>query len=189
VFSGEIPTDQTSLYHNNLPTSGFIPVNQDLPPVGNEDNASINGNKLLPSTSLNGAMNTAPWLYEDGTLGTIKIHKLNKTIKVYEGESLDNMRKGIGHFSSTSSWDGNVGLAGHNRGASAYFSFVKDLTTGDQITYTTKYGTRTYEVFIKERINENDFSPLRWTSDNILTLITCVENVPSLRWYVAAREV
>ena len=192
VFSGDIPTDPSSPYHDNLPDSGFVHINQDLPPVGNEGYAPGSPNTstgLLPSTSQSGTMNTVPWLYDDGSLGTLTIHKLNKTIKVYEGESLENMKKGIGHFSSTSAWDGNVGLAGHNRGAAAYFSFVKDLKTGDLITYTTRYGTRTYEVSLKERISETDFSSLRWTTANILTLITCVENVPELRWCVQAREI
>ena len=192
VFSGEIPTDPTSPYHNNLPTGGFVPVDQGLPPVGNEGYApgdSTVDTGLLPSTSQANTMNTLPWPYDDGTIGTLTIHKLNKTIKVYEGESLENMRKGIGHFVSTSAWDGNVGLAGHNRGAAAYFGFVKDLANGDRITYATRYGTRAYEVFAKERISETDFSPLYWTSENILTLITCVENVPGLRWCVQAREI
>ena len=191
VFSGDIPTGPTSPYHNNLPQSGFAHANQDLPPIGNEGHAPGSGDVttgFLPATSQAEAVNTVPWHYEDGSIGTLYIKKLNKTIKVYEGESLENMTKGIGHFVSTSAWDGNVGLAGHNRGAAAYFGFVKDLSAGDTIAYTTRYGTRVYEVYHKERISENDFSSLRWTSDNILTLITCVENMPELRWAVQARE-
>jgi sortase A len=136
-----------------------------------------------------GSPNTIPWPYDDGSLGAVTIHKLDKTVKVYGGESLENMKKGIGHFSSTSAWDGNVGLAGHNRGAAAHFSFVKDLKAGDLITYETRYGTRTYEVCLKGQISETDFSSLSWTPYNMLTLITCVENAPGLRWCVQAREV
>jgi sortase A len=192
VFSGDIPTDPSSPYHNNLPQSGFVPASQDLPPVGGEDYAPGSGNVssgLLPSTSQTTATNTAPWYYEDGSIGTLCVAKTGKTIKVYEGESLSNLAKGAGHFSSTSAWDGNVALAGHNRGNSAYFSFVKDLKDGDTLTYATKYGTRTYKVYSKTQIDENDNLPLSWSGENILTLITCVADVPESRYCAVAREV
>jgi sortase A len=192
VFSGDIPTDPSSPYHNNLPESGFVPVDQDLPAVGNEDYAPGSGNVstgLLPSTSQTAAQNTAPWYYADGSIGTLYVARTGKTITVYEGESLDNLAKGAGHFSSTSAWDGNVSIAGHNRGSSAYFSFVKDLQSGDALTYTTRYGARTYKVYSKTQINEYDNLPLSWSDENILTLITCIANVPELRCSVIAREV
>jgi sortase A len=192
VFSGEIPTSPSSPYHNNLPTGGFIPQAQDLPPVGDEHYAPGSGNLtigFLPTTSQASALNTTPWYYEDGSIGTLYVERTGKTIKVYEGESLDNLKKGAGHFASTSAWDGNVGLAGHNRGGSAYFSFVKDMQDGDTLTFTTQYGTRTYKVFNKIQIDEYDNLPLSWSDENMLTLITCVADVPELRYCVQAREV
>ena len=47
----------------------------------------------------------------DGSLGTIKIPKLNIDKKVKESVSLDIMKIAIGHFEFTSQWDGNVGIA------------------------------------------------------------------------------
>ena len=64
-----------------------------------------------------------------------------------------------------------------------------DLEIGDKLTYTTRYGTRTYQVFSKEQINEYDYSKLGWSAENLLTLITCIANTPSLRWAAVAREV
>lgn len=192
VFSGDIPTDPSSPYHNNLPESGFINQDQDLPPAGNENYApgsSDVSTGLLPSTSQTAVQNTAPLFYDDGSIGTLYVTRTGKTITVYEGESLGNLAKGAGHFASTSVWDGNVALAGHNRGSSAYFSFVKDLENGDTLTYTTKYGARTYRVYSKTQINEYDNLPLSWSGGNILTLITCVANVPELRYCAVAREV
>jgi sortase A len=192
VFSGFIPTDPSSLFHNNLPTGGFIPVNQNLPPLGNETytpgSAEVTVG-FLPSTSQTATLNTVPWAYEDGSIGTLTIHKLNRTVTVFPGESQESMRRGAGHFSSTSAWDGNIGLAGHNRGSAAFFSFVKDLADGDRLTYTTRYGTRVYEVYSKIKISETDNSGLFWSANNILSLITCVENEPAFRWLVRAREV
>ncbi len=191
IFSGDIPTNPSSPYHNNLPESGSVPVTQDLPAVGNEDYApgsSNVGTGFFPSTSQTGGLNTAPWQYEDGSIGTLYVSLTGKTIKIYEGEDLSNLKKGAGHFSSTSAWDGNVALAGHNRGSAAYFSFVRDLEYGDRLTYTTKYGTRTYKVVSKTQISEWDNLPLSWSADNILTLITCVAGVSENRYCVVAEE-
>jgi sortase A len=189
--SGDIPTEPSSLYHANLPESGFVSPGQQLPPVGDEwyaPGSSEVSSGLLPSTSVTGEQKTVPLYYADGSIGALYIHKLGKTILVYEGESLENMKKGIGHFSGTSAWDGNCGFAGHNRGAAAYFSFVKDLAVGDRITYSTLYGVRTYEVYRKDVIGDTDYSGLGQSADNIISLITCVADQPSLRYLVQARE-
>jgi sortase A len=185
VFSGDIPTDPSSPYHDNLPSAGApnivaLPVTTETP----------DGNGFLPSTSTlpDTALNTAPLYYADGSIGKLYVARTDKTIKVYEGESLDNLKLGAGHFASTSAWDGNVALAGHNRGSYPFFSFVKNLKTGDKLTYTTQYGTRTYEVYSKTQISETDYAGLSWSGDNMLTLITCIENTPELRWLVQARE-
>lgn len=108
---------------------------------------------------------------------------------MYEDESLESLAKGAGHFKSTSCWDGNVGLAGHNRGVANHFGKIHTLEDGDKITYTTKLGTRTYEVFYVGQIEETDFSRLGRSSENMITLITCVRNVPEMRWCVQAREI
>jgi sortase A len=144
---------------------------------------------FLPTTSVTTAQITEPLYYDNGTIGTLYIDKLAKSINVYEGESLENLKLGIGHFSYTSTWDGNVGIAGHNRGTAAYFSFVKDLKIGDTLTYSTRYGSRTYKIYSKEQVSEYDSSSLGWSADNIITMITCVENVPELRWCVQAVQI
>ena len=127
--------------------------------------------------------------YSDGSLGTLKIPSIGLSVKVYEDESLESLAKGAGHFKSTSCWDGNVGIAGHNRGVAKHFGEIHTLERGDMVTYSTKLGTRTYEVFYVGQIKETDFSRLDRSSENMITLITCVRNVPELRWCVQAREV
>ena len=198
VFSGDIPTDQSSAYHDNLPNSGFAAAAQDFPQIGGEGYApGVDGvsSMLLPPTSQAISQttpqattkNTAPLYYDNGTIGTLHVARTGKTIKVYEGEDLSNLAKGAGHFLSTSSWDGNVALAGHNR--SSYFGWLKNAAIGDKLTYTTMYGVRTYEVVSKTKVNEYDNSMLGYSADNILTMFTCVENVPSLRWCVVAKVI
>ncbi len=127
--------------------------------------------------------------YSDGSIGKLSIPSLGVSAKVYEEESLENLAKGIGHFKYTSCWDGNVGFAAHNRGIADYFGEIHKLRTGDRIVYTTKLGTRTYEVFYVEQIEETDLSRLGRTDENLVTLVTCVRNQSELRWCVQAREV
>ena len=80
--------------------------------------ASYDESTPAADTSLSSNKFTLPdgLFYEDGSLGRLKIPSLGLSVKVYEDESLESLAKGAGHFKSTSCWDGNVGLAGHNRG-------------------------------------------------------------------------
>ena len=125
----------------------------------------------------------------DGSIGTVKIPSLGITRKVWEGETTASMSKGMGHYSATSAWDGNVGVCGHNRGATYAIGSIKNLKRGDTVTYTTIYGTRTYAVSSVETIANTDWSRLQATSDNRITLTTCLANQPEKRVCVQAVEV
>ena len=69
-----------------------------------------------------------------------------------------------------------------------YFENIKDLKSGDEIIYTTPYGTKKYIVEISTIIEETDWSYLQETDDNRITLITCVKNKPQQRLCVQAIE-
>ena len=137
---------------------------------------SLNSNSIEPGSLL----------YADGTLGMLKVPKLGLNVKVYEGEN--NLEKGVGHFTDTAVFTGNVAIAGHNRGINSYFGVIHHLKAGDEIIYTTKLGTKKYAVTSVRKINAADFSFLRETSDNRLTLITCVKNESNFRRCVQAKE-
>ncbi len=126
--------------------------------------------------------------YKNGSIGTVKIPRLGLSVPVWEGETTASMAKGLGHYSSTSAWQGNVGVAGHNRGAKYNIGSIKNLVAGDIITYTTIYGTRTYQVTMVKTIANNDWSYLQGTADNRITLTTCLENQPAKRICVQAVE-
>ena len=184
--SGDIPTDRWSLYHDNSSDVSYAPYNG-----GSGSSSTGMDYGMLPTTAVNSfdMLNTQPLYYTDGSIGTLEFPRFKKTIKVYEGETLENMRLGAGHFSNTSTWDGNCAVAAHNRGVPNNFSFIKDIQVGDKITYTTKYGVRTYEIISKTQITETDMSPLTWSENNILSLVTCVENKVGYRWYVTAKQI
>ena len=124
----------------------------------------------------------------DGSIGTVKIPSLGISMKVWEGETDTSMAKGMAHYSSTSGWDGNIGLCGHNRGSAYSIGSIKNLEIGDTITYTTVYGTRTYAVSYVGTISSTDWSRLQATADNRLTITTCLANQPSKRVVVQAVE-
>lgn len=125
----------------------------------------------------------------DGSIGTLVIPSLGIRFKSYEGTDSSAMRQGVGHFPSTSAWDGNIGLCGHNRGSSHNIGAIKDLEIGDTIRYETSLGTRTYAVSAVKIIDWTDWSYLHGTSDNRITLITCLADQPTKRVCVQATEV
>ena len=132
---------------------------------------------------------TDRFLLSNGAIGRVSIPAIGvKNYYLWQGETSANMNKGLGHFTSTSVWDGNVGLCGHNRGTKYVIGAIKDLEIGDTVTYTTSAGTRTYEVASVRKIDSNDWSYLDPTSDNRITMITCVSGDSSHRWCVQAVE-
>ena len=126
--------------------------------------------------------------YKDGHIGTIKIPSLSINMKVWEGETAESMKKGLGHYSSTSAWDGNVAVCGHNRGSKYVIGSIKDLEQGDIITYTTIYGTRSYAVETVKIISNTDWSDLQSTADNRITITTCLADHPESRVVAQAVE-
>jgi sortase A len=126
--------------------------------------------------------------YSNGSLGTLKIPAIGLSVKIVQGTDSSALKKGVGHFEETSIWNGNVGLAAHNRGTNSYFGKIHTLEAGDEITLSTKEGTRTYEVTSVAKVTETDRSSLENTSENCLTLYTCVRDEWDLRWCVRAVE-
>ena len=130
---------------------------------------------------------TQDFLLSNGAVGKISIPAIGvKNYYLWEGETTASMKKGLGHFTSTSVWNGNVAVCGHNRGAKYVIGSIKDLDAGDKITYTTSMGTRTYLVETVTKISSSDWSYLSSTTDNRITLFTCVAGDSSQRWCVQA---
>lgn len=132
---------------------------------------------------------TSDLYYSGGHLGTLKIPAIGLSVKVYEGTDSAALRKGAGHFANTSIWAGNVAIAGHNRGVRDDFGDLHTLEAGDKITWTTKLGTRTYQVVSVEKVSETDTSGTAATAEDCITLFTCVRDQRSYRWMVRAEAV
>lgn len=163
----------------------------------NYPTVDVSGGSFAPSTSISGTGGysataftevTSDLYYSGGHLGTLKIPNLGLTVKVYEGTDSVALAKGAGHFEGTSIWAGNVCIAGHNRGVNNHFGQIHTLEAGDEIVLTTRLGTRTYTVTSVEKILETDTSDTAATSDNRITLFTCVRDQREYRWCVTAVE-
>lgn len=112
----------------------------------------------------------------------LEIPKIELKAEIAEGTTEEVMNKYIGHFQNTSVWNGNIGLAAHNRGFPVnYFARLKELVKGDEIIYRCTSGEKKYEVNLITVIKETDWNYLQSSKDNIITLITCVENKPNYR--------
>ena len=140
----------------------------------------------IPATgaAVNGT--SAPVFVPGSTIPTVNTPAIGLTVKVYEGTDSKTLAKGAGHFEETSIWRGNIAVAAHNRGTNNHFGKIHTLELGDEITLTTKLGTRTYEVVSVSKVLETDRSGLAATTENMITLYTCVMNQRDYRWCVKA---
>lgn len=129
-------------------------------------------------------------IHYDDEIGTLTIPDiLLDNAPIRESVELTTLKETIGHFPSTSIYEGNVGLASHNSGEQGdFFKNLKKIKIGSEIFYQTNYGTKRYVVTVKEIIDEENWSYLQPTEDNRITLITCVAGQREKRLCVQAVE-
>ena len=177
---------------NALNTGLYLTPNLAQPAMGSiyggitilELGSQISGTGGVTSTGYTEV--TSDLYYKNGSLGTLKIPALDLSVRIYQGTDSKTLAKGVGHFEETSIWDGTVALAAHNRGTNSYFGEIHTLEIGNQISLTTKLGTRTYKVVSVEKVKETDTSGLAASGENTLVLYTCVRNQRDNRWCVKA---
>lgn len=117
----------------------------------------------------------------------IEIPKINLVAPIADGTSANIMNEYVGHFEETPKNKGNIGLAPHNRGYKInYFQNLKLLQKGDLIIYTYNGEISKYSVNELGIIKDIDWSKLESSSQDKLTLITCLEDEPEYRRYIQA---
>lgn len=148
----------------------------------NSNNYYTNNSKEQESNRQVQAIKNSKWRVEIPKIG------INAPIK--SGTTQDVLATAVGHFPETNKWNGNVALAGHNRGYNCnFFQNIKKLKVGDSIFYHTEKGVREYKVVVNKIIYQTDWTYIQDTKDNRITLITCVENMFEYRRCVQAVEV
>ena len=160
----------------------YIKANKDA------DNIKVGDNTDLEDTPIEDIKQDI--IHYDDEIGTLTIPDiLLDNAPIRESVELTTLSETIGHFPSTSIYEGNVGLASHNSGSQGdFFKNLKKIKIGSEIFYQTNYGTKRYIVTTKEVIDEEDWSYLQETEDNRITLITCVSGQKEKRLCVQAIE-
>ena len=119
----------------------------------------------------------------------IEIPSINLSAPIAEGTDNNTLNTKVGHFVDSAIESGNIGLAGHNRGYEYnFFQDLKKLKKEDQIIYTHESFKKIYIVDKIEIIENSDWSYLKESEKNIITLITCIEKQPQYRRCVQAVE-
>ena len=105
---------------------------------------------------------------------TIKIPKIDVNLPVYYGDSLDILKKGVGHSSGSyfPGEGGSIIYMGHN--SKKMFRRFSELQIGNEIKVTTSYGEYVYKIYDMQLIKETEVDKLPIQRDKeILMVYTC----------------
>lgn len=141
----------------------------------NKVSITIDENRVQEPTVMSEEKNSLENYPEYGTqYGTIQIDKINVNLPVYFGDTLDILKKGIGHSSGSyfPGEGGSIIYMGHN--SKNMLRRLGELQKGNEIKITTTYGEYTYVVYDMLLIKETELDKLPVQRDEeILMLYTC----------------
>lgn len=105
---------------------------------------------------------------------TINIPKININLPVYYGDTMEILKKGVGHSSGSyfPGEGGSIVYMGHN--SKKVFRNFSKIEKGDLINIKTDYGDFSYKVYDTKIVEETDINALP-IQDNkeILMIYTC----------------
>jgi sortase A len=118
---------------------------------------------------------------EDGStdplvvLGEIEIPRLGLNRTMYEGIRLSTFDLGPGHWpgSALPGELGNVVVAGHRVSMNQDFRDIDQLTSGDDVIFTTESGRHVYRVVRTEVVNPDALRIVEQTYAHTATLFAC----------------
>ena len=105
---------------------------------------------------------------------TIEIDKIGVNLPVYYGDTLDILKKGVGHSSGSyfPGEGGSIIYMGHN--SKKMFRRFSELQIGNEIKVTTSYGEYVYKIYDMQLIKETEVDKLPIQRDKeILMVYTC----------------
>ena len=105
---------------------------------------------------------------------TLTISKIDVELPVYFGDTLEILKKGVGHSSGSyfPGEGGSIIYMGHN--SKKMFRRFSELKLGDEIDVTTTYGEYNYKIYDMKLIKETEvvFVPVQKEKE-ILMVYTC----------------
>ena len=141
----------------------------------NKVSITIDDSKEQKPTIINEENNVLENYPEYGTkYGTIEIPSIDVNQPIYFGDTLDILKKGIGHSSGSyfPGEGGSIIYMGHN--SKKVFRRFSELQKGDEIKVTTTYGEYTYKIYDMQLIKETDIDKLPIQKEKeILMVYTC----------------
>ncbi|MBO9129771.1 class D sortase [Bacillus sp. 165] len=110
---------------------------------------------------------------QNGTLGILRIPKIDANLPIIEGTDPEDLKKGVGHYTSTA-FPGDqdqILLSGHR---DTVFQRFGELKPGDRFIVELPYGTFEYEMKNSRIVKADDTTVIQSTKpDEVLTLSTC----------------
>ncbi len=105
---------------------------------------------------------------------TIEIPKIDVNLPVYFGDTLEILKKGVGHSSGSyfPGEGGSIVYMGHN--STKMFRRFSELQIGNEIKVTTSYGEYNYKIYDMQLIKETELDKLPIQKEKeILMVYTC----------------
>lgn len=105
---------------------------------------------------------------------TIEIPKIDVDLPVYFGDTLEILKKGVGHSSGSyfPGEGGSIIYMGHN--SKTVFRRFSELEIGDKITVKTNYGEYKYKIYDMQLVKETESEKLPIQKEKeILMVYTC----------------
>lgn len=141
----------------------------------NKVSITIDENKVQEQTTISEEKQTLENYPEYGTkYGTIQIDKIDVNLPVYYGDTLEILKKGVGHSSGSyfPGEGGSIIYMGHN--SKNMFRRFSELQIGNEIKVTTTYGEYTYKIYDMKLIKETELDKLPIQREKeILMVYTC----------------
>jgi sortase A len=112
---------------------------------------------------------------EGDAMAHIRIPAIGVDKIVVEGVTLEDLKRGPGHYPDTPlpGQPGNAAIAGHRTTYGAPFNRIDELDPGDEILVTTVQGAFRYEVSDQLIVSPKEVAVLDDFGDNRLTLTAC----------------
>jgi sortase A len=134
---------------------------------------SAQGASPSPTTTAPGP--PPPPASEGDAVAHLQIPDIGVDKIVVEGVTLDDLKRGPGHYPDTPlpGQPGNAAIAGHRTTYGAPFNRIDELQRGDEILVTTVQGAFRYRVTEQLVVSPSEVGVLGDFGDNRLTLTAC----------------
>ncbi len=181
IFSIGFQNDVRVKFQNSDNTNGNYTDDGNNQKQGDDANLVVEAKAETELNTTNSDITKKSWY--------ISIPRIFLEAEVSEGTSKEVLNVYVGHFEESAKTDGNVCLAAHNRGYPVnYFQNLKLLKKGDIVEYRYNDFKKEYVVTENSIIEDTDWTYLQNADQNMITLITCIENEPEYRRCVRAEE-